>query len=78
MKPTRIPGWRDSWKIQVGCAPFWIVLRHTVTVIVIKQLFCSQVSQGDGRDNSGNRKTSHHPKWWHTDNPNFKLAGICF
>ena len=48
-------------------------------IIVIKEWFvCSQVSLEDGRDNSGNRKTSQHSKWRHAENPNFKIADICF
>ena len=50
-----------------------------VAVIVIKQwFFCSQVSQGDGTDNSDNRKTSQDPKWWHAENSNFKITDIYF
>ena len=28
--------------------------------------------------NSDNRETSQHPKWWHAEKPNFKIADICF
>ena len=50
-----------------------------VAVVVIKQwFFCSQVSQRDGRDNSDNHKTSQHPKWRRAENPDFKIADICF
>ena len=55
------------------------MLRHMVAVIVITQwFFYLQVSQGDGRDNSGNHETLQHPKRRHAANPNFKVAYICF
>ena len=72
--------WKQIPAIQIFEFPIFDLLRHTVAVIVIKQwFFCSLVSQGDGRENIVNRKTSQHPnKWRHAGNLNFKIPDICF